>query len=31
MNIYNPKDNNLIDELHEYLRNNINIHDYNRR
>lgn len=28
MNIYNPNDNDLTEELHEYLRNNINIHDY---
>ena len=29
INIYNSCDKSLIDELHEYLRNNINIHDYN--
>jgi ribonuclease HI len=28
MNIYNPSDTDLIDELHEYFRNNINIYDY---
>jgi Reverse transcriptase (RNA-dependent DNA polymerase)/Endonuclease-reverse transcriptase len=28
INVYNPCDKSLISELHEYLRNNINIHDY---
>ena len=28
INIYNSCDNSLIDELHEYFQNNINIHDY---
>ena len=28
INIYNSCDKNLIDKLHEYLQNNINIHDY---
>jgi ribonuclease HI len=28
INVYNPCDKSLINELHEYLRININIHDY---
>ena len=28
INVYNPYDKSLIDKLHEYLQNNINIHDY---
>ena len=28
INVYNPCDKSLIRELHEYLRNNINVHNY---
>ena len=29
INIYNSYNKNLIDKLYKYLRNNINIYDYN--